>query len=222
MSNESIDLTKSHSNIDLELFGGNNPPDKSPTSLEAAQKKPKRKYTKRKQKSEDSKPDRVGCKPTVLGSEGGGSTVRLERQRRKRFDKLQQELAAKLGELPEGFPATTVKIEPGSGLSSTATAKPRKNKVRTDDCRKEIDVNINDESENDSESDSDFDYFNNYGYLLGSYLPFLRTAPPPPLPQLPQESAINKIVSAFVGYPVETHLSQTSPSSSKLIIEIEI
>ena len=139
MSNESIDLTKSHSNIYLELFGGNNPPDKSPTSLEAAQKKPKRKYTKRKQKSEDeSKPDRVGCKPTVLGSEGGGSTVRLERQRRKRFDKLQQELAAKLGELPEGFPATTVKIEPGSGLSPTATAKPRKNKVQSDDYERKL------------------------------------------------------------------------------------
>ena len=136
MSNESIDLTKSHSNIDLELFGGNNPPDKSPTSLEAAQKKPKRKYTKRKQKSEDSKPDRVGCKPTVLGSEGGGSTVRLERQRRKCIDKLQQELTAKLGELPEGFP-TSIRIEPETG-GSVAAAKPRKNKVQADDYERKL------------------------------------------------------------------------------------
>ena len=80
-------------------------------------------------------------------------------------------------------------------------------------------MNFDNESENDSESDSDFDYFNNCGYLFGSYIPFLR---PPPPPRPPHEAVINKIVSAFVGYLVATHVSQVSPSSSKLIVEVEI
>ena len=78
-------------------------------------------------------------------------------------------------------------------------------------------MNIDNKSENDSESDSDFDYFNNCSYFFGSYLPFLRPPPPPP-----HESVINKIVSAFVSYPVATQISQISPSSSRLIIEVEI
>lgn len=38
----------------------------------------------------------------------------------------------------------------------------------------------------------------------------------------PQESVVNKIVNAFAGYPVATHVSQTSPNTSKLTIEIDI
>lgn len=207
MSDENIiDLSKSSNNIDLEFFGGNNPIEKTPPGMEGEQKKPKRKYTKRKQK-QSSESSGVGHKPAVHGSEGG-SSVRLERERRKRFDKLQQELAAKLGELPEGIAG-----------SKPRTRKPRKDKIRGDDYSKEIDMTNDNESdsESDSDNDSDSDY-PDYSYIVKGFIPFMR---PNPF-VCPQESVINKIVNAFTGYPVATHVSQTSPTTSKLTIEIDI
>lgn len=208
MTDESnIDLSKSSNNIDLEFFGGNNPIEKTPPGMEGEQKKPKRKYTKRKQK-QGSESSGIGHKPAVHGSEGG-SSVRLERERRKRFDKLQQELAAKLGELPEGIAG-----------SKPRPRKSRKDKVRGNDYNKEIDVtNGNDESDSESDSDSDYpDCCDDYSYIVKGFIPFMR---PNPF-VCPQESVVNKIVNAFAGYPVATHVSQTSPNTSKLTIEIDI
>lgn len=207
MSNENnIDLSKSNNNIDLELFGDHKPIEDSSPKLEGAQKKPKRKYTKRKQ-NKDSESGGVGHKSTVSGSKGG-SSVRLERERRKRFDKLQQEFASKLGSISEGLSA----LGP-----EQRTRKPRKDKVSRDDYGKEIDVKSESESENDSDSDYS-DYDDSYNYIMRGFIPFMR---PNPF-VCPQESIVNKIVNAFTGYPVATHVSQTSPTTSKLTIEIDI
>lgn len=75
------------------------------------------------------------------------------------------------------------------------------------------------DSESDSDSDSDYpDCCDDYSYIVKGFIPFMRQNPFVFL----QEYVVNKIVNAFTSYPVAIHLSQTSHTTSKLTIEIDI
>ena len=194
MGNES----NSNSNIDtsphsMESDGEDNSPDRKNSTMEAEQAKPKRKYTKRKQSAE---PSGVGHSVSLQKSTtGGGSTVQQSRKKRERNDRHKQELASKLGLVSEELPRS----------------KPRKTRAR-----REPDSNSDDDDVSSEEEENGIECENDFDSIIGGMLPFLAAR------TNPVDIILNRITSAFVGYPVVAHLSRTSPSTQKLIIEIEI
>lgn len=118
MSNESNsdnDINSNSNNLEynseiLPLEGENTP-------LETEQKKPKRKYSKRKQSSE---PNRVGHIIPIQKSTGG-STIQQSRKKRERNNRHKQELTAESGFIPNGLPDAKPESRP---------SKPGKDKVR--------------------------------------------------------------------------------------------
>lgn len=161
--------------------------------VETEQEKPKRKYTKRKQGSE---PDRVGHNVTVhdVTGGGGGSTIQQARKKRERNKRCKQELANEPGLIPDGL--------------TDAAPKSRARQPGKDKVRRVYDMESEEDEIDEEENDLDS--------IIEGMMPFLR-------PRMnPVDNVLNRITSAFVGCPVMTHLTRTSPSSQKLIIEIDI
>ena len=180
--------------------------DTSPHSMESdgEDNSPNRKNSTRE--AEQAKPKRKYTKrkqsaePSGVGhsvslqksTTGGGSTVQQSRKKRERNDRHKQELASKLGLVTEELPGP----------------KPRKTRAR-----REPD---NASDDDDSEEENGIECENDFDSIIGGMLPFLAAR------TNPVDIILNRITSAFVGYPVVAHLSRTSPSTQKLIIEIEI
>lgn len=122
----------------------------------------------------------------------GGSTVQQSRKKRERNERHKQELASKLGLVTEELPGP----------------KPRKTRAR-----REPD---NASDDDDSEEENGIECENDFDSIISGMLPFLAAR------TNPVDIILNRITSAFVGYPVVAHLSKTSPTTQKLTIEIEI
>lgn len=144
-------------------------------------------------RKQSAEPSGVGHSVSLQKSTGG-STVQQSRKKRERNDRHKQELASKLGLVSEELPRS----------------KPRKTRARREPDSNSDNDDISSEEENGIECENDFDS------IIGGMLPFLAAR------TNPVDIILNRITSAFVGYPVVAHISRTSPSTQKLIIEIEI
>lgn len=185
----------------MEFNSGSNSSECESPSMETEQTKPKRKYNKRA-KAKDSELNRVGYNSGGTVQEPtGGSTVQQARKKRERSRKHKQELAAQFGLVTDGF--TNAKSVPRAG-------KPKRKPVRKVDRRKETELEIEEDME-PYEKEIELDE------IIREMLPMLRPRPVPPM-----QSVLNKVTSAFMGCPVLTHVSESKPGNTKLVIEIEI
>lgn len=185
----------------MEFNSGSNSPECESTPMETEQAKPKRRYNK-KPKTKDSEANRVGYNPgRAVQEPTGGSTVQQARKKRERSRKHKQELATQFGLVTDGF--TNAKSVPRAG-------KPKRKPVRKVDRRKETELEIDEDTE-PYEKEIELDE------IIREMLPMLRPHPVPPM-----QSVLNKVTSAFMGCPVLTHVSESKPGNTKLVIEIEI
>lgn len=204
MSDEHIELTDDRSNVDL---GSDSEIVKSSCEsgrCEEKQNKPKRKNTKRKNIDNESSGERD---IPIQRQRAGGSTVQQARKQRKR----KQDIADKLGLVTDGFSDAKPERRPRKPRLVCKERKLKKDKTFPEE--EEDNVEEIEEEDGSDEEERDLE-FENY---VESLLPFLM---PRQLP--PQDTVLNKIVSAFAGYPVCTHVSEINPNKSKLIIEIDI
>ena len=87
------------------------------------------------------------------------------------------------------------------------------------DREKEIELEIESSSSSESESESSEDE-RDIDYEWKQLMKNLRQIYTPQIS--PSESILNKVTSAFLGYPVMTHVSEEKPGNTKLAIEIDI
>lgn len=169
--------------------------------METEQAKPKRKYNKRT-KAKNSWLNRVRYNAGgAIQEPMGGTTVQQARKKRERSRKHKQELATQFGLITDGF--TNARSVPG-------TRKPKRKPVRKLDRNKEAELEIEEDTE-PYEKEIELDE------IIREMLLMLRLHPVSPM-----QSILNKVTSAFMGYPVLTRISETKPGNTKLVIELEI
>lgn len=196
-------------NNNLEYNSGSNSSGGENSGVEAQQNKPKRKYT-RKERKQSSEFDRIRHSGNRLQEQStAGSTVQQSRKKRQRTKRCKQDIANELGLVTDGF--TNAKPIPRPRKPRKPRPPTGKNPVREMD-RKQKDK-LSDESDSDD----------NYEVEDISMEDFIRTLRPVMMPRIdPAGSILNKVTSAFLGYPVMTHVSESRPGNTKLVIEIEI
>ena len=124
-------------------------------------------------------------------------------------------LADKLGLVTDGL--SNAKPVPGPGKPRKPRNPRGKDPVREMDREKEIELEIESSSESESECSEDE---RDIDYEWKQLMKNLRQIYTPQIS--PSESILNKVTSAFLGYPVMTHVSEEKPGNTKLAIEIDI
>lgn len=193
MSNEqTISNNIDNSEPGLEPFSKDNTIGDGNGKSKAKQNKPKRR------KVTSSESGGVGHNAAVPKSGEVGSSVQQARQRRTRRNKLEEELPA--------FCAGLVTDGLTDARSKVGSLKPRRDRVRKLIRAEESELS---DEEDPIEEEQIED-------LINQFLPFFSP------PVNPMDSVLSKVVSAFAGYPVISHVTQTKPNTSKLTIEVEI
>lgn len=202
-------LLDSNNNI-LEYNSESNSSGSENSGVEAQQNKSKRKYTRREQK-ENSEFNRIRHSGNRLQEQStAGSTVQQSRKKRQRSKRRKQDIANELGLVTDGF--TNAKPVP----RSRKPRKPRKDPIREINGKQK--AKLSEESDLDGSSSDE-----NYEVEDISMEDFIRTLRPVMMPRIdPTRSILNKVTSAFLGCPVMTHVSESRPGNTKLVIEIEI
>lgn len=214
MSNEQVSNDSNNDSIiDMGVVGSNIKTEGESESVENTAQKPKRRYTKRSRGKENEDPESGGERHNIpiqrAGRPGSGSTVQQARSKRKHKSKCDRAIekgleSGLLGLESDGFTNARTKLRP---------RKSGKNQLRKI-CREEED-SIKSESDSDYEDDND-DEMDEYLNAMAQLPPNFVMAAMRPV------SLMDKIVTAFAGYPVTTHVSEINPNTTKLVIEVEL
>lgn len=196
-----LNLFKDNSELNMDFNGSSDKSNNSSKSVENKQEKPKRKRSPKVQQS--SEPSGVGHIPE------GGSTVQQSRRKRETKRKLVQELADKSGFIPDRLPDATQK--PKSRRSVLRSVPPKQEGL----AEKRDDEDNEDISSSDDDDDDDIDYAL---FMRGMMNPYMMMQ----MNQPSEMSVLDKVVSAFSGYPMTTHVTEIKPNKQKLVIEVEI
>lgn len=201
-------------------------PGRENSQVEANTQKPKRKYTRRKQPEQQQHTEVSGERhnPALQRQRKkgeSGSTIEQARKQRKR----KQDLADEFGLVTDGFSNARSKVrsrKSGKNELGRICREEAKNSLNEENDEEEeeeepIDLEIeDDDDESDSDEESDEEEAE-YARILAGMFPFMRQSPTPA-----PDTVLDKVVTAFTGYPVCTHVAQIGPKNNKLVIEIDI
>lgn len=236
MSNETVfDNINEHSNIDMGVNGPVDESGKENKPVEANTQKPKRIRQQKSKSTEDNESSgerhntpiqrRSSNRRIIKVTGGGGSTIEQSRSKRRKQSKCEEELADQFGFITDGF------TNARSKLRSRKSGKNNLRKLCREETKEEaelsdkdddiVDLDIESDEDYDDDDDDDSENEMEYAKILAGFMPFVHHHPP--LCSKPEpETLLDKVVTAFTGYPVCTHVAQVGPSSSKLVIEIDI
>lgn len=237
MSNETVfDNINEHSNIDMGVNGPVDESGKENKPVEANTQKPKRIRQQKSKSTEDNESSgerhntpiqrRSSNRRIIKVTGGGGSTIEQSRSKRRKQSKCEEELADQFGFITDGF------TNARSKLRSRKSGKNNLRKLCREETKEEaelsdkdddiVDLDIESDEDYDDDDDDDSENEMEYAKILAGFMPFVHHHHPPLCSKPEPETLLDKVVTAFTGYPVCTHVAQVGPSSSKLVIEIDI